>query len=60
MWYTFRIVLSWGIGIMGVLMILGAAGADCDGKCMDNALPLSEMLMSVSYTHLTLPTKRIV
>ena len=44
MWYTFRIVLSWGIGIMGVLMILGAAGADCDGKCMDNALPYLKCL----------------
>jgi len=34
---------------MGVLMILGAAGADCDGKCMDNALTLSEMLAWFGY-----------
>ncbi len=49
MWYTFRVVLSWSIGIMGVLMILGAVCADCDGMCMDNALTLSEMFAWFGY-----------
>ena len=49
MWYAFRIILSWGIGIMGVVMIVGAFGADCDGKCMDNAMSISDMLMWLGY-----------
>ena len=35
------------LGIAGFLVVLGTAGADCDGKCMENAIPLDQMLMQV-------------
>jgi hypothetical protein len=35
------------IGV-GLLMVIGTAGADCDGKCMENALPLGQMLIQVA------------
>jgi hypothetical protein len=31
----------------GILLILGTAGADCDGKCMENSLPIGQMLIQV-------------
>ena len=32
----------------GLLLVIGTAGADCDGKCMENALPISQMLIQVA------------
>jgi hypothetical protein len=29
----------------GVILILGAAGSDCDGKCMENSLTITEILL---------------
>ena len=26
-------------------LVLGVAGADCDGKCMENSMALSDMLL---------------
>ena len=45
---------------LGIMAMAGSAG-DCDGKCVENANTMLEMLTfaglgSVSYTHLTLPT----
>lgn len=34
---------------VGFLMVLGAAGNDCDGKCMENAAPIGELLKMVGY-----------
>lgn len=34
---------------VGFLMLLGAAGNDCDGKCMENAAPIGELLKMVGY-----------
>ena len=31
--------------IIGILILFGVAGADCDGKCMENSLSLTEILM---------------
>ena len=33
---------------VGFLMVLGAAGNDCDGKCMANAAPIGELLKMVA------------
>ena len=30
---------------IGIFLMLGSAGADCDGKCMENAMTLSEIVM---------------
>ena len=34
---------------VGFVMVLGAAGNDCDGKCMENAAPIGELLKMVGY-----------
>ena len=34
---------------VGFLMVLGAAGNDCNGKCMENAAPIDELLKMVGY-----------
>lgn len=33
-------LLGYGIATVGFFLVLGTAGADCDGKCMQNALSL--------------------
>ncbi len=38
-------VLSWTLAILGFLVIMGVAGNDCDGKCMENSLTLVDMLV---------------
>lgn len=30
---------------VGFVLILGAAGSDCDGKCMENAMPLGQLII---------------
>jgi hypothetical protein len=30
---------------VGFFLVLGAAGSDCDGKCMENAMPMDQLLM---------------
>jgi hypothetical protein len=30
--------------LAGFLLMIGVAGADCDGKCMENALPIVETI----------------
>jgi hypothetical protein len=43
-----KAVMKFVLGLMvavGFLLILGAAGSDCDGKCMERALPIGELLM---------------
>jgi len=29
---------------VGIFIVLGTAGADCDGKCMENAMTIGETL----------------
>lgn len=33
------------IAVAGFLLMLGTAGADCDGKCMENSLPLMDIIV---------------
>jgi hypothetical protein len=33
------------IAALGFILVLGVAGADCDGKCMENSLPLTDILL---------------
>lgn len=33
------------VAAAGFLLMLGVAGNDCDGKCMENALPIGELIM---------------
>lgn len=35
--------------VAGMLIVLGTAGADCDGKCMENSLTLGEILEYTFY-----------
>jgi hypothetical protein len=30
---------------VGFVLVLGAAGSDCDGKCMENAMPLDQLMI---------------
>ena len=32
------------LAFVGFLIILGTAGADCDGKCMENAMTIGQTL----------------
>ena len=32
------------IGFLGFFIMLGTAGADCDGKCMENFLTMMEII----------------
>ena len=41
-----RLMLFAGIRFgIGLLVVMGVAGSDCDGKCMENAMPMDQMLM---------------
>jgi len=33
------------IGAFGFLLILGVAGSDCGGSCMEDAMPLNKMMI---------------
>ena len=32
--------LGYGLATVGFFLVVGTAGADCDGKCMENAMSL--------------------
>jgi len=34
---------------LSIFFILGVAGADCDGKCMENSLSISDILLYTFY-----------
>lgn len=40
-----RNIIAGALGITGFLLVLGAVGSDCDGKCIENALTLTEVLL---------------
>ena len=42
--YGFKITGSTLI-LLGIFVIFGAAGSDCDGDCMQNAMSISEMIV---------------
>lgn len=33
------------VAVLGFLVVLGVAGADCDGKCMENSMSLTDILL---------------
>lgn len=37
--------IGWVFCIVGMLAVIGTAGADCDGKCMENALSLTQIAL---------------
>lgn len=45
-------VMKWFFGLLiacGFLLMLGVAGADCDGDCMENSLTIAEILEYTLY-----------
>lgn len=40
-------VIGYIVGFMGFFILLGTAGADCDGKCMENSLTIVEIMQGV-------------
>lgn len=37
-------ILGWVLAGLGFIMIIGTAGADCDGDCMEKALTMAEVM----------------
>lgn len=33
------------VAFVGFFIMMGVAGADCDGKCMERSLPLTDILL---------------
>ena len=42
--YTGGIIMA-----LSFFVVLGTAGADCDGECMENSLTVSEILFNIAY-----------
>lgn len=38
-------VIATVIGFGGFFLLLGVAGSDCDGKCMENAMSIGDTIM---------------
>ena len=38
-------VIATIIGLSGFLLLLGTVGSDCDGKCMENSLPIGDIIL---------------
>lgn len=38
--YVFGLMIA-----VGFFLVLGVAGSDCDGKCMENTMPLTDVLL---------------
>ena len=36
------------LGFIGFLILIGTAGADCDGKCLENSLTMMEIIRYTS------------
>ena len=37
-------MIGWTLGTIGFLIVMGVAGSDCDGDCMENSLTMIQML----------------
>ena len=33
------------LGFGGLILLMGVAGNDCDGACMENAMPIGDMIV---------------
>ena len=40
----FKNIIVGCIGAFGLILILGVAGSDCGGSCMEDAMPLQQMM----------------
>ena len=40
-------VIGYIVGFIGFFILLGTAGADCDGKCMENSLTVVQIMEGV-------------
>ena len=40
-------VIGYIVGFIGFFILLGTAGADCDGKCMENSLTVVQIIEGV-------------
>ena len=40
-------IIGYVIGFIGFFILLGTAGADCDGKCMENSLTVVQIMEGV-------------
>ena len=40
-------VIGYIVGFIGFFILLGTAGADCDGKCMENTLTIVQIMEGV-------------
>jgi hypothetical protein len=40
-------IIGYVLGFVGFFILLGTAGADCDGKCMENSLTVVQIMEGV-------------
>ena len=40
-------VIGYIVGFIGFFILLGTAGADCDGKCVENSLTIVQIMEGV-------------
>ncbi len=40
-------IIGYVLGFIGFFILLGTAGADCDGKCMENSLTIVQIMNGV-------------
>ena len=40
-------VIGYIVGFIGFFILIGTAGADCDGKCMENSLTVVQIMEGV-------------
>ena len=38
-------IAAYTVAALGFFLVLGVAGADCDGKCMENSMSLTDILL---------------
>ena len=38
-------IAAYTVAVLGFFLVLGVAGADCDGKCMENSMSLSDIML---------------
>ena len=41
----FKNIIVGCIGAFGLILILGVAGSDCGGSCMEDVMPLNKMMI---------------
>jgi hypothetical protein len=52
--------LGVAVAVLGFLLVLGVAGADCDGKCMENSMSLTDIMLYTAVGFLMMISGAIV